>query len=207
MNRNDLKKLAKMKNLDINFGKMTSMNKERWKKYSNILVSNYGNVKDASTLEKLEPIIRYSKYNSPRSYVKTDNGTKYLTWIVYDLFNNIDRKGLEVHHIDEDSLNNRADNLIAVTKSVHHKLHTKPRTHHNEINVTSEDTKKQKRHKKNITNKDTIKQNKKERNENIVEITKQCFQKYGKVNKKTLTLFGVEDNTSPYVYYYKHHLL
>lgn len=189
MNRNDLKRLSKIQNLNIKFGKLPNMNTEKWKKYSNILVSNYGNIKCASTLEDIEPTIRASKYSSPRSYVNTNNGSKYVTWLVYDLFIKMDRTGLEVHHIDENSLNNRADNLIAVTKSVHHKLHTKPKPRHIKNTCKS------------------IRKIKDERNESVVEICKQCVEKYGKVTRKNLIKFGITDDPNPYVYYYRKFLI
>jgi hypothetical protein len=132
MNRKELKLFAKIRNLDIDFGKLPKMNVEIWKKYSNIMVSNYGNIKDAVTNNKIEIITA----PNGRSYVKTDCGRKYITHLVYDLFYKKDRKNLVIHHIDEDLSNNRADNLIAVTRKIHKGLHFNKMKSHKRMDHT-----------------------------------------------------------------------
>lgn len=126
MNRESLKKFAKDNQIEIDFKKCPPMTKEIWKQYYNILVSNYGNVKDKATLTDIE----VTRSPGGRCYVKTENGRKYVTWLVYELFYNTSRDGLEIHHIDENPSNNRADNLVAVTKSIHRKLHEKQKVSH-----------------------------------------------------------------------------
>lgn len=51
----------------------------------------------------------------------------HIVWMVYH--NRILPKDFEIHHLDEDPLNNVPENLVAVFKHDHHKLHQSDNSH------------------------------------------------------------------------------
>lgn len=227
MNRKELKEYAKARNLDVDFGKLPNMNIEKWRKYSNVLVSNYGNVKDAASLEDVE----IKMYQNRRCYVQTNNGLKYVTHLVYDLFYKKDRKNLVIHHIDEDPSNNRVDNLIAVTRQVHKSLHfNKIKSHKpfdnnpdlrdmkmilNKIEFDNYDSTLQKEileYVESILNVWKSRQtfeNIKTNNGiyvnrlNYDSVITECIDKYGKITRKNLQLMSVLNYDSIYHLWYK----
>lgn len=105
------------------------MENEIWKAISGYEgryeVSNYGRVKSLARKAKSrgngvrqlkERIL--SQFPNPRTgYITTTltknniNKTVYVHHLVSDAFNGPRPKGMDVHHVDEDKTNNRADNL------------------------------------------------------------------------------------------------
>lgn len=103
---------------------------EIWKEYktrqSDLLISNFGNVK--GTMNKKS--IKISIINGRRC-IRSKWKIFRLVWIA---FNGPIPKGYCIHHIDFDKTNDRLDNLQLMTNSEHTILHNKFR--HNTLNYT-----------------------------------------------------------------------
>lgn len=119
-----------MKNIDFIYG-------EDWKSIAryDYLVSNYGRVYSLKRKKILTPFI-----TPPTKYltVKLGGGCRFSNYKVHRLVaaafvKNPDGKPI-VHHIDGNSLNNSADNLMWVTAKEHKNIHRKLRQKARESN-------------------------------------------------------------------------
>ena len=101
--------------------------KEEWKEHNGMLVSSYGKVFIPGDLGWNE-MKKDRLVESEGSYATVrKNGAWSLHNLVATVFvPNPDNKEI-VHHINEDPSNNRADNLMWVTRAEHCKMHMKDR--------------------------------------------------------------------------------
>lgn len=116
---------------------------EEWKvikefpKYS---VSNYGRIK--SRVKKKEKILQpniIGRYEYVKLYKKGEHGNikKLLrvNRIVAEYFCDNFSADKQVHHKDLNSRNNRADNLVCLTRAEHEEIHRQIRNTENKKNV------------------------------------------------------------------------
>lgn len=105
---------------------ITYLKGEEWKPFGNYLVSNFGRVYSLLKKRMLNPYLIKSSHNYYYRVDLFNEGklTRYrLHRLVALLFiPNLSEKD-EVHHIDCDTLNNRADNLMWVTSKEHRDIH------------------------------------------------------------------------------------
>ena len=71
---------------------------------------------------KTNPNIRIGKRGYVLIYIPLKGWKKYHHYI-WEKYNGIIPIGYDIHHIDEDKLNNNIDNLQMLLKTQHHKLH------------------------------------------------------------------------------------
>lgn len=99
---------------------------EVWKSYGNYFVSNYGRVYSCRYKRVMHQELKGNYYRI--NFVKKDKTkhikTHRLTAMLF--VPNPDNKPI-VHHIDGNSLNNNADNLMWVTVEEHWEIHRKMR--------------------------------------------------------------------------------
>lgn len=98
------------------------------KDYPNYIISNYARVFSLYQQRLLKPYPAPYKNRSDYLYVKLtkQKGDKFglkLHRLVAELFVDNPENKKYVHHIDGNSLNNKADNLVWVTRPEHMELH------------------------------------------------------------------------------------
>lgn len=103
---------------------------EIWKEYktyynksskirSNFLISNFGNVKgEQYNGKKLE-----IKINKKGKRSLSNGSCGQIFKLVWEVFNGPIPKGCCIHHIDENPLNDRLDNLVLLTNAEHLSIH------------------------------------------------------------------------------------
>lgn len=102
---------------------------EIWKDipdFDNYEVSNLGNVRNKKTLVVKKQRIGKSIYEYYKKVDLSKNGYRRTTKVhrlVYEAFFGFVSSGMDIHHIDFDSMNNSLENLIVVTKDEHKQLH------------------------------------------------------------------------------------
>ena len=99
---------------------------EQWKPFGNYFVSNFGRIYSLNRNRLLNPVLKKSK-NNYYYVIGIYNGSECKRYKIHRLvamlfIPNSEQKA-EVHHIDCNSLNNRADNLMWVTPKEHSEIH------------------------------------------------------------------------------------
>jgi len=89
-----------------------------------LFISNYGRVKFDN--EIIEPFIVGPFLHCLKVKIKNINYTFYVHRMVMETFKPIEEKeNLDVHHINNNALNNCIDNLLWVSKTDHYRIHKK----------------------------------------------------------------------------------
>lgn len=91
--------------------------------YGKYYVSNYGRVWNGRTGHFLKPEITHHNYLRVHMSINGVRVNKYVHKLVADIFTIKPRGSTEIHHIDGDKHNNRASNLMSVTRQQHRALH------------------------------------------------------------------------------------
>lgn len=95
---------------------------------------SYKEAKDLETTDSLMPL--YTKFNestefhNPNREMIFDNADgewKFTHKLVSNYFNGETKKGEQIHHIDENYLNNSPENLMIMNSEEHHRLHSSKR--------------------------------------------------------------------------------
>ena len=106
-------------------------------RYKDTILENY-------SIDPVTAIITNSKGEVQKTYILNGRpyfkGHKVYEWQLHTYLGY--KKGFDIHHIDENIMNNSLENLVYLTKSEHSKLHNKGENHPMYGKHISEETKK-----------------------------------------------------------------
>ena len=87
-------------------------------------ISNYGKIKNKTTNKILKTFVNVSGYEAIVFGGRKKIYRAYVHRLVYRAFNsNVDISDYDIHHLDENKLNNHIDNLTLIKKSDHCRKH------------------------------------------------------------------------------------